>query len=111
MTNDYKHESASSNTTDATIGQSLRTRVEARKAEIEAAITNSTLDARTRQDLESALGEVQGLLTGDLDRIPRVVAAELNTWLEANKHLDEHHEAAPREGAAALPAEAFSTSG
>jgi hypothetical protein len=101
----------STNTTDATTGQSLRSRVETRKAELEAAITNPTLDERTLRDLETALGEVQGLLTGDLDRIPKVVASELNTWLEANKHLDEHHLAAPREATPESPLEAFSTSG
>jgi mannose-6-phosphate isomerase-like protein (cupin superfamily) len=41
---------------------------------------------------------VQGLLTGDLDNFPRVVAAELNTWLEASKHLDEYHRAVAAEG-------------
>ncbi|MBL0215402.1 MAG: hypothetical protein IPQ07_16140 [Myxococcales bacterium] len=109
MTNVIEH--ASANTTDATVGQSLRTRVEMRKAEIEVAIANSTLDARTRRDLESALGAVDGLLTGDLDRIPKVVAIELNTWLEASKHLDEHHEAASGGGSALPSTESFSTSG
>jgi hypothetical protein len=28
-------------------------------------------------------------LTGDLDQIPRVVAALLSTWLESNKHVNE----------------------
>jgi hypothetical protein len=40
-------------------------------------------------------------LTGDLDQIPRVVAAELSTWLEANKHINEWHagkEGTPPEG-------------
>ncbi len=109
MTN--AHNQTTSNTTDATVGQSLRTRVETRKAEIEIAISNSTLDTRTRRDLELALGEVQSLLTGDLDRIPKVVAIELNTWLEASKHLDEHHEVASGEGAAVPSAESFSESG
>ncbi|MBL0216702.1 MAG: hypothetical protein IPQ07_22820 [Myxococcales bacterium] len=109
MTNAMEH--GSSNTTDATIGLSLRMRVEARKAEIEAAIASTTLDARTRRDLESALGAVDGLLTGDLDRIPKVVAIELNTWLEASKHLDEHHEAASGGGSALPSTESFSTSG
>lgn len=106
MTNTH----ASSNTTDATVGQTLRIRVETRKAELEAALTSSTLDTRTRRDLELALGEVQGLLTGDLDRIPKVVAIELNNWLEANKHLDEH-QVAPKEAAAAPSTESFSASG
>jgi hypothetical protein len=79
------------NTTDATAGQSLRARVAARRAELEAAIANPVTDERTRADLQSAAGQVEGLLTGDLDRIPNVVAASLSAWLEANKHLDEHH--------------------
>jgi hypothetical protein len=54
-----------SNTTDTTVGQSLRARVEARKAEIEAAIATPTTNARTRGDLEKALGQLTGLLTGD----------------------------------------------
>lgn len=83
-----------SNTTDATMGQSLRVRVETRKAEMIAAIAAPATDARTRADLQSALGRVEGLLTGDLDKIPHVVAADLSTWLEANKHLDEHHASA-----------------
>jgi len=83
------------NTTDATTGQSLRARVETRKAEIEAAVARPDLDKRVRRDLDVALSEVGGLLTGDLDNIPKVVAAQLNTWLEANKHLDERHPLAP----------------
>lgn len=79
------------NTTDATTGQSLRARVAARRAELEAAIARPTTDERTRSDLQHALEQVAGLLTGNLDEIPKVVAAELSTWLEANKHLDEHH--------------------
>jgi len=79
------------NTTDATVGESLRARVQQREAELEAAIATATTDPRVRRELELALGEVRGLLTGDLDRIPKVVAVELNTWLEASKHLDEHH--------------------
>jgi hypothetical protein len=82
------------NTTDATAGQSLRARVAARKAELEAAIADPATDERTRDDLQSAAGQVEGLLTGDLDRIPRMVAVSLSAWLEANKHLDEHHAAA-----------------
>lgn len=85
-----------SNTTDATVGQGLRARVAARKAELEAARASATIDERTRSDLQSALDQIEGLLTGDLDRIPRVVAVELSRWLEANKHLDEHHPSAPQ---------------
>lgn len=84
------------NTTDATSGQSLRARVAARKAELEAAIANPATDERTRGDLQNAASAVEGLLTGDLDRVPNVVAASLSAWLEANKHLDERHASAPQ---------------
>ena len=84
------------NTTDATVGQSLRARVAARKAELEAACASAATDERTRSNLQSALDQIEGLLTGDLDRIPKVVAVELSRWLEANKHLDEHHPSAPQ---------------
>jgi O-succinylbenzoate synthase len=77
--------------TDASVGRSLRARVEMRKAELETAIAKVGTDKRVRGELEIALAELDGLLTGNLDHIPKVIAAELNTWLEANKHVDEHH--------------------
>lgn len=89
-----KNQKLDPNTTDATTGQALRLRVEKRKAEMLAAIAAPATDARTRDDLQSALGQVEGFLTGNLDQIPKTVAAELSTWLEANKHLDEHHPSA-----------------
>jgi hypothetical protein len=87
---------AETNTTDATVGQSLRARVAARMTELEAAIANPDTDALVRNDLQTALDQVQGMLTGNLDQIPHVVAASLNMWLEANKHLDEHHSPPPQ---------------
>ena len=83
----------SENTTDATRGSSLRFRVESRKQELEQALAKLGPDDRARVDIEQALNEITGLLTGNLDQIPRVVAAELSTWLEANKHVDEWHPA------------------
>jgi hypothetical protein len=80
------------NTTDATTGQSLRARVAARKAELEAAVASPDTDERTRRDLLTALAPLDGLLTGNLDEIPRVVAASLSAWLESNKHLNERHD-------------------
>ena len=79
------------NTTDATRGSSLKVRVEARKQELELALAKLGPDDRARVDIEQALNEVTGLLTGNLDQIPRVVAAELSTWLESNKHINEWH--------------------
>jgi hypothetical protein len=77
--------------TEAMRGASLRVRVEARKNELELALAKLGPDDRARNDIEKALSEVSGLLTGDLDQIPRVVAKELSTWLEANKHVNEWH--------------------
>jgi hypothetical protein len=74
-----------------TRGQGLRERVEARKHELEVALAKLGPNERARADIENALNEVSGLLTGELDQIPRVVAAELSTWLEANKHVNEWH--------------------
>ena len=79
------------NSTDATIGQSLKVRVELRKAELEKALASPATNEQVRGELAVALGEVIGLLTGDLDRIPKVVGVELNAWLEANKHVAEYH--------------------
>ncbi|MEO8703762.1 MAG: hypothetical protein ABI867_27175 [Kofleriaceae bacterium] len=77
------------NTTDATRGQPLGARVETRKKELEAALATLALNDRDRPTIQLALDEITGLLTGNLDQIPRVVAVELNTWLEANKHVHE----------------------
>jgi|KBSMisStandDraft_5_1062788.scaffolds.fasta_scaffold801576_2 hypothetical protein len=81
------------NTTDATRGSSLRVRVEARKQELEQALAKLDPADRSRVDIEQALNEITGLLTGDLDQIPRVVAVELSAWLESNKHINEWHPA------------------
>jgi hypothetical protein len=83
------------NTTDATRGSSLLERVTARKQELEQAFATLAPDDRARSEIESALNEVTGLLTGDLDHIPRVVSAELNNWLESNKHVNERIPTAP----------------
>ena len=79
------------NTTDATRGSSLRVRVEARKQELELALAKLGPEDRARGDIEQALNEITSLLTGDLDQIPRVVAAMLSKWLESNKHVNEWH--------------------
>jgi hypothetical protein len=78
------------NSVDATTGQPLVARVTARKQELvalRAALPDD--DQRTRGDIDLALSTIDDLLTGDLDHVPAVVAAELNRWLEANKHVAE----------------------
>lgn len=76
------------NSTDATQGQVLRVRVEVRKRELEAAMAKLS-PGPERLELERAISTITGLLTGDLDDVPSVVAAQLDQWLEANKHLAE----------------------
>lgn len=84
---------SSTNTTDASRGHSLITRVEARKRELQIAAASLDPTNHSRQDIEAALAAVAGMLTGDLDHIPQMVSADLSLWLERNKYLGEHHEA------------------
>jgi len=78
------------NSVDATVGQPLVERVQARKAELEAALAAiPETDIRARDPIELALSTVAGLLTGDLKHVPAVVASDLNLWLERHKHLAE----------------------
>jgi hypothetical protein len=76
------------NPVDATRGQSLKLRVAAHKQALEKNLATLAPGDRARRDIEVALNEVEGLLTGDLDHIPKVVAVELSRWLEANKYVD-----------------------
>jgi hypothetical protein len=78
------------NSSDATMGQPIVARVMARKHELEAALEAVPAeDLRARGDIELALTSIGELLTGDLTNVPQVVTAEMNGWLEANKHLAE----------------------
>jgi hypothetical protein len=76
------------NSVDATAHQPLVERVTARKLELET-IRDSLpeTDTSTREAIGFALAAVSELLTGDLEKIPSVVAIDLNRWLERNKHL------------------------
>lgn len=82
---------ANPNSTDATRGQPLRARIEQRKRELEAGASKRELGDPIRRDIEQALTRLAILLPGDLDQIPHVTGKTLNAWLEASKHLDEHH--------------------
>lgn len=78
------------NSVDATAGQPIVTRVLTRKRELEAARARLPADdVRTRLDLDLALSTVSELLTGNLNNVPAAVAADMNRWLEHNKHLAE----------------------
>jgi hypothetical protein len=85
----------STNTTDASRRDSLITRVEARRRELQIAAARLEPTNHTRQDIEAALAAVAGMLTGDVDHIPPMVSLDLSRWLERNKYLGEHHEAQP----------------
>jgi hypothetical protein len=81
--------STNTNPTDATRGQSLKLRVLAHKKALEDNLTKLGAGDRSRRPIEAALSQIEGLLTGDLDRIPNAVATELNRWLEATKYVDD----------------------
>jgi len=87
--------SSNTNTTDASRGQFLKTRVEMRKRELQTAAAGLEPTDHTRQDIEAALAAIEGLLTGDLDNMPQMVSADLNRWLERNKYLGQHPGAEP----------------
>jgi len=95
------------NSVDATMGQPLVERVLTRKAELEAALALvPETDVRSREPIELALSTIAGLLTGDLKKVPAVVASDMNQWLERHKHLAERA-VDPTTGApAGLPDEA-----
>jgi hypothetical protein len=76
------------NSTDATRGQPLASRVLARKIELEDALADcSPHDMLHKTMLETALATVYSLMTGDLAHPPDVIARALNNWLERHKHL------------------------
>jgi len=78
------------NSVDATIGQPIVDRVVARKQELEAALEALPADAtRERSDIELALSTIGEMLTGNLSRVPAIVASDMNRWLERTKHLAE----------------------
>lgn len=80
-----------SNTTDASRGQTMKVRVEARRSELEAALERDDLSPRTRQDVQAALDSLALLTTAGLDDIPAMTAAQLSDWLEKHKYLAMDH--------------------
>ncbi len=76
------------NSTDATRGQPLADRVLQRKSELEDALADlGPHDMLLRTAIETALATVYQLMTGDLAHPSAVIARNLNSWLERNKHL------------------------
>jgi hypothetical protein len=78
------------NSTDATRGEPLAMRAQKRKGELEAALAKLPADEqRARGDVETAIGSITALLTGDVDHMAETTAAELSRLLESSKHLAE----------------------
>lgn len=78
------------NTTDATRGEPLAVRAQKRKAELVAALQKLSSDElRACSDIELALTTVDGLLTGDVEKLSDATASQLDRWLEHTKHLAE----------------------
>ncbi len=78
------------NSTDATSGQPIVQRVLARQQELSTALAavpdnNGHLHA----EITLALDTVHQLLSGDLQNVPAVVAADMSRWLERSKHVAE----------------------
>ena len=68
---------------------SLRVLCETRRHELKAALERLDADGspQTRHDIEVALDSLDGLLTGNLDQIPPVVALQLSKWIATSKYL------------------------
>src|SRR5438045_569480 len=76
------------NSVDATVGQPIVARVMARKHELEALLAALPADeVSVRGDIGLALSTIEDLLSGDLAHVPAIVAADMNRWLERNKHV------------------------
>jgi hypothetical protein len=68
-------------------GVTLVEQVQARKEQLERALTADTTSASTRADIEAALASIVPMLTGDLAKLPDMVSRELTRWLETNKYI------------------------
>lgn len=78
------------NSTDATTGQPIVQRVLARQQELSTVLAGVPDDnGHLHAEITLALDTVHQLLSGDLQNVPPVVAADMNRWLERNKHVAE----------------------
>lgn len=68
---------------------SLRILCETRQHELKDVLAglDASGSAHTRHDIEAALDALEGLLTGNLDQIPPVVAIQLSKWIDSSKYL------------------------
>ena len=78
------------NSTDATRGEPLAARAQKRRAELAKALELLPAEElRARNDIEIAMSSLDALLTGDVDHLSDVTAADLSRLLEGSKHLAE----------------------
>ena len=78
------------NSTDATIGLPIVERVQIRQKELEALRDGvDDKEGHLYQEITLALDTVHQLLSGDLVKVSSVVLADMNRWLERNKHVAE----------------------
>lgn len=78
-------------TAPTTTHPDLVARVQTRMAEIEADLAKLAPDDRARIPLENALSQIEGMLSGSFDPLPKVVGEQLSVWLEANKNIGAQH--------------------
>lgn len=78
------------NSTDASMGQPIGQRVQARRAELCKLLDGmADTDVRERADVERAIASADALLMGDPEHPTETTSSEMARWLEANKHLAE----------------------
>ena len=67
---------------------SLINQVNTRRDELTLALTRiGKDDAASRTEIETALGSLVPMLTGDLEHLPDMVSRDLTRWLEVNKRI------------------------
>jgi hypothetical protein len=79
---------SATNSTEELRGQPLAVRLEARKVELEQALSDlRPEETGTREEIEQALAALATISTGDLIRPSDAVASQMSDWLERHKHL------------------------
>ena len=70
-------------------GQGLRIACDKRRGELERVLEFLGPDESpgTRKDIESALGALSAMLTGDLDHIDSMTGEQLSRWLQGSRYL------------------------
>ena len=73
--------------TDSAHHLTLIEQVQARRDELQRALTDDSTSASSRTNIEEALASVTPMLTGDLKTLPDMVSRDLTRWLETNKYV------------------------